>query len=278
MKTININGLLLLLLITAFIGGCKDDETEPLRFYDDSYEVPIHGTRYIGVESGSGDYSVQIENPGLFSASEDNGWSTSEGMLMVRGLLTGESTLIVTDNRTGETANLTIKVIENYETLRVFTLYWDDSTSTIMENKHPVLSKTPFVFLINNKERDVYFADQKGENSITSNGIRIQGKGSYSHTMEDDKPYLTLTYSEDENGQLTDDASVVPTPHKFEITQSSEFLRHRLDENLNLGWETIAKTYPDSLRGEAVSMKGINSSYKLDGKFEQVEIPTGILN
>ncbi len=270
--------LLMLLLLTVWAGACSDEDPEPLSFYNVDYEVPIHGTRYISVKSGSGDYSVQIENPGLLSVSEDDGWSNPEGTLQVRGLLTGESTLIVTDNRTGETANLAIKVTDNYEVLRVSTLYWDESTSTIMENEHPVFSKMPFVFLINNQARDVYFADRSGENSLTSNGIRIQGKGSYSFTMHDGKPYLTLIYSEDENGQLTDDVSAVSTPHKFEITQSSEFLRHRLDETLNLGWGTIAKAYPDSIQGDAISMQEVNSIYQLDGKFEQIEIPSGVLN
>jgi len=278
MRTKNAFKLLMLLLLAVFAGACSDDNPEPLNFYNVAYEVPMHGTRYISVKSGSGDYSFQVDNPYLFSASEDDGWSNPEGTFLVRGLLTGESTLAVTDNRTGETANLTIKVTDNYEALQISTLYWDESTSKIMENEHPVFSKIPFVFLINNKERDVYFADRSGENSLTSNGIKIQGKGTYSLTMENDKYYLTLTYAEDESGELTDDASVIATPHKFEITQSSEFLRHRLDENLNLGWETIAKAYPDSLRGEAITMKGVNSSYQLDGKFEQIEIPTGVLN
>ncbi len=278
MRTKNASNLLVLLLLAVFAGACSDDDPEPLSFFNVAYEVPMHGTRYISVKSGSGDYSVRVDNPHLFSASEDDGWSNPEGTFLVRGLLTGESTLAVTDNRTGETANLTIKVTDNYEALQISTLYWDESTSKIMENEHPVFSKIPFVFLINNKERDVYFADRSGENSLTSNGIKIQGKGTYSFTTEDDKYYLTLTYSEDESGELTDNASVIPTTHKFEITQSSEFLRHRLDENLNLGWETIAKAYPDSLRGESITMKGVNSSYQLDGKFEQIEIPTGVLN
>jgi len=278
MKTKNVFKLLFLTFITLSIGACNDDDPEPLSFYNVAYEVPMHGTRYISVKSGSGDYSVRVDNPYLFSASEDDGWSNPEGTFLVRGLLTGESTLTVTDNRTGETANLTIKVTDNYEALQISTLYWDESISKIMENEHPVFSKIPFVFLINNKERDVYFADRSGENSLTSNGIKIQGKGTYSLTMENHKPCLTLTYAEDENGQLTDDASAVSTPHKFEITQSSEFLLHRLDETLNLGWETIAKAYPDSLRGESITMKGVNSSYQLDGKFEQIEIPTGVLN
>ena len=278
MRTKNAFKLLMLLLLAVFAGACSDDNPEPLNFYNVAYEVPMHGTRYISVKSGSGDYSFQVDNPYLFSASEDDGWSNPEGTFLVRGLLTGESTLAVTDNRTGETANLTIKVTDNYEALQISKLYWDESTSKIMENEHPVFSKIPFVFLINNKERDVYFADRSGENSLTSNGIEIQGKGTYSFTTEDDKYYLTLTYPEGESGELTDNASVIATPHKFEITQSSEFLRHRLDENLNLGWETIAKAYPDSLRGEAITMKGVNSSYQLDGKFEQIEIPIGVLN
>jgi hypothetical protein len=278
MKTKKISKLLMLLLLAVFAGACSDDKAEPLSFYNSAYEVPIHGTRYIGVKSGNGNYSVQIENPGLFSASKEEGWSNPAGTLLVRGLLTGESKLIVTDNQTGEAVGLAIRVIENYETLRVSTFYWDDSTSTIKENKHPVFSKIPFVFLINNRARDVYFADRSGENSAIGNDIRIQGKGSYSFTMENGKPYLTLTYPADENGQLTDAVSAVSTPYKFEITQSSEFMRHRLDENLNLGWGTIAKAYPDSLRGEAITMKGVNSTYQLDGSFEQIEIPTGVLN
>ena len=278
MKTKKISKLLMLLLLAVFAGACSDDKAEPLSFYNSAYEVPIHGTRYIGVKSGNGNYSVQIENPGLFSASKEEGWSNPAGTLLVRGLLTGESKLIVTDNQTGEAVGLAIRVIENYETLRVSTFYWDDSTSAIKENKHPVFSKIPFVFLINNRARDVYFADRSGENSAIGNDIRIQGKGSYSFTMENGKPYLTLTYPADENGQLTDAVSAVSTPYKFEITQSSEFMRHRLDENLNLGWGTIAKAYPDSLRGEAITMKGVNSTYQLDGSFEQIEIPTGVLN
>lgn len=278
MKTKNASKLLFLTFICLFIGACNDDDPEPLSFYDTYYEVPVNGTRYIGPQTGSGDYSLHVENPYLLSASEEDGWSNPAGMFLVRGLITGESTLTITDNRTEETASLTIKVTDNYEVLRVSSLYWDESGSKIMKNEHPVFSKIPFVFLINNKERDVYFADRNDENSLTGNGLIIQGKGSYSFTMEDGKPYLTLTYKENENGQLTDDASAVSTPHKFEIIQSGEFLRHRLDEALNLGWETIAKAYPDSLRGEAITMKGVDSTYQLDGKFEQIEIPAGILN
>ena len=110
MKTKNVFKLLALIFITLFIGACNDDDPEPLSFYDTNYEVRVHGTRYIGPQTGSGDYSLQVENPYLLSASEEKGWSAPEGMLLVRGLLTGESTLSVTDKRTGETINIKIKV------------------------------------------------------------------------------------------------------------------------------------------------------------------------
>ncbi len=274
----NVFKLLFLAFVILFIGACNDDDPQPLSFYNTYYEVPVHGTRYIGPQTGSGDYSFQIENPYMFSALEEKDWSAPEGMFLLRGLLTGESTLIVTDNRTGETASLAIKVTDSYEVLWVSTLYWDDSTSTIKKNEHPVFSKIPFVYLINNQARDVYFADRSGENSLTGSGIIIKGKGTYSFTMEEGKHYLTLTYPADENGRLTDDVSAISTTQKFEITQSSEFLLHRLDENLNLGWGTPAKAYPDSLQGDAITMKGVNSTYQLDGKFEQIEIPTRVLN
>ena len=43
-------------IITLF-SGCKEDEENPLRFYNSEYEVPMGGRRYLGLESGNGDYS-----------------------------------------------------------------------------------------------------------------------------------------------------------------------------------------------------------------------------
>lgn len=269
-------GILLLSLVAIIAGGCKDESPDSLDFYEMAYEVPLHGTRYIGIKSGSGDYSIQVENPGLFSASKEDGWSNPAGMLSVRGLLTGESTLIVTDNQTRERANLKVKVVNNYEVFRVSQFCWSDST--MMENKHPILSKMPFVFLINNRMRDVYFADRSGENPAIGNDIRILGNGTYSFTMENGKPYLTLTYKEDENGQLTDAVSAVSTPHKFEITQSSEFLLHRLNKNLNLGWETSSKDYSSDQVNLVLKIQPTDSDNQLECKLEQIEIPAGISN
>ncbi|MDP4268355.1 MAG: hypothetical protein Q8880_13110, partial [Bacteroidota bacterium] len=255
------------IFVTVFAVGCSDDDTESLRFYDEAYEVPIHGTRNIGIKSGSGDYTLQVENTGLFTASEDKGWSNPAGVLLVRGLLTGESTLIVKDNRTGETTKLKIKVTNNYEALHV----------SVLKNDQPILSKMPYIFLINNKSRDMYFADSEGERSITNNGLRIRGKGNYSFTMEDNKPYLTLIYATDDKGDITDDATIAPVSHKFLLTQSSGFVLHRLDVNLNLGWETAAGNYSEDQSSLVIKMEQANSDYKIEGMLVPVEIPKGIL-
>ncbi|WP_321436847.1 hypothetical protein [uncultured Bacteroides sp.] len=268
MKTINLYRLLLLLLIITFVGACKNDETESLNFYNDSYEVPIHGTRYIGIKSGSGDYSIQVKNTGIFSASEEYGWSNSAGMILISGLLTGEGTLTVIDNVTKETRNLKIKVTHNYEVFRVSTF----------ENSHPVLSKTPFLFLINNKARDVYFVDKSGQQTITDNGLRVQGKGTYTFTVENGKTYLTLIYATDNNKQLTNNAAIAPAPHKIQITKNSEYVLHRLDENLSLNWETPAGSYPIDQQFLAMKMEEVDTGYKIDGSLEYVEIPQDILN
>lgn len=267
MKTKNVFRLLLLFLVTVLAVKCSDDETEPLRFYNDSYEVQIHGTRYIGVESGSGNYTIQVENSGIASASLDPDWSSEAGMILVRGLLTGETTLTVIDNETNETCSLLIKVTDNYEVFRV----------SKYENIHPVLSKMPFLFLINNDAKDLLFADMEGEKSITDNGVRVRGKGSYSLTMEDNKPYITLIYATDDNGALTDDANITPAPHKFQITKSSEFALHRLDENLNLGWGTPSASYTAEQSFLTMEMEEVASGYLFETKLEQVEIPQDIL-
>ena len=267
-KTINLYRLLLLLLVITFVGACKNDETESLNFYNDSYEVPIHGTRYIGIKSGSGDYSIQIKNTGIFSASEEYGWSNPAGMILISGLLTGERTLTVIDNVTKETRNLKIKVTHNYEVLRVSTF----------ENSYPVLSETPFLFLINNKARDVYFVDKSGQQTITDNGLRVQGKGTYTFTVENGKTYLTLIYATDNNKQLTNNTAITPAPHKIQITKNSEYVLHRLDENLSLNWETPAGSYPIDQQFLAMKLEEVGTGYKIEGSLEYVEIPQDILN
>ena len=75
--------------ILILLNACnKDDNDNPLRFYNDTYEVPMGGIRYLGLESGNGDYSLEVEDQRLISAQVEHGWSTPGGSaIYVRGIL-----------------------------------------------------------------------------------------------------------------------------------------------------------------------------------------------
>ena len=108
--------------ILILLSACnKDDNDNPLRFYNDTYEVPMGGIRYLGLESGNGDYSLEVEDQRLISAQVEHGWSTPGGSaIYVRGILTGKTTLKVTDAATLESCLLKIKVVDNYEAMQLF--------------------------------------------------------------------------------------------------------------------------------------------------------------
>ena len=60
--------------ILTLLSACKDDNNSPLRFYNDTYEVPMGGIRYLGLESGNGDYSLEVKDQRLVSAQVEQGW------------------------------------------------------------------------------------------------------------------------------------------------------------------------------------------------------------
>ena len=63
MKTKTLSYTPILFCILILWSACKDDADAPLRFYDSKYEVPMGGRRYLGIESGNGDYSLESEIP-----------------------------------------------------------------------------------------------------------------------------------------------------------------------------------------------------------------------
>lgn len=101
----------MLCCILTLLSGCKDDDDNPLRFYNSEYEVPMGGRRYLGLESGNGDYSLAVKDTRIASAGTETGWSgvPAGRMIYVTGILTGTTYLTVTDNATQETCTLPIK-------------------------------------------------------------------------------------------------------------------------------------------------------------------------
>ena len=76
--------------------------------------------RYLGLESGNGDYSLEVKDTRIASAGTETGWSgvPAGRMIYVTGILTGQTYLTVTDNATQETCTLPIKVVDNYEDIK----------------------------------------------------------------------------------------------------------------------------------------------------------------
>lgn len=265
MRTKYLFGIMLLSLLTISFSACSDDYM-PLSFDQDSYEVPAQGSRYLGLQSGNGEYTLEIKDPQIATASIEHGWSNPGGsMISVYGMQKGETTLTITDNATKETRSLQIRVTDGYEIYHIYNY----------ESNHPALKETPFIFLIANEARDVYFFSQK-KTRVSKDDLLLNAKGRYAFTQEDNNLYLTLTYSSDDNGRLTD-ATIAPTPHKFLITESSEVVLHRLDKNLNLGLRTPSlRTSPNPYYYK-MNIQEVGTEYKISGSLEYGQIPDGIL-
>lgn len=57
-----------LFCLLASLNACKDEDNQPLEFYDSYYEVPMGGIRYIGPKSGNGDYNLEMEHTQIAAA------------------------------------------------------------------------------------------------------------------------------------------------------------------------------------------------------------------
>ena len=185
----------MLCCILTLLSGCKDDDDNPLRFYNSEYEVPMGGRRYLGLESGNGDYSLAMKDTRIASAGTETGWSgvPAGRMIYVTGILTGTTYLTVTDNATQESCTLPIKVVDNYENIELLRSY----LSNLPNGDANLLPGISDIFLINNHARDAYFFKQ-GEQTAFSSGLELITQGSYKLEKEegdDEKVTLTLTFS-----------------------------------------------------------------------------------
>lgn len=266
----------MLCCIFTLLSSCKDDDDNPLRFYDSEYEVPMGGRRYLGIESGNGDYSLEVKDTRIAGAGTETGWTgvPAGRQIYVTGILTGKTYLKVTDNATMETCTLPIKVVDNYENIRLSRNY----ISTLPNGDPNLLSGISDIFLINNHARDVYFFKQ-GEQTAFSSGLELITKGSYQLDKEEsdnEKATLTLTFSKD--------AATPVSEHKF-ILWGNSYLFHRLDKNLNLSWNTppIGETRTSPKPPPAYTLEEIAEGIEpgvgrqLSFSLTEQEMPTGIL-
>ena len=247
----------MLCCILTLLSGCKDDDDNPLRFYNSEYEVPMGGRRYLGLESGNGDYSLAVKDTRIASAGTETGWSGVPAGRMIY-----------------ETCTLPIKVVDNYENMELLRSY----LSNLPNGDANLLPGISDIFLINNHARDAYFFKQ-GEQTAFSSGLELITQGSYKLEKEegdDKKMTLTLTFSEDMATPVSD--------HKF-IIWGNSYLFHRLDKSLNLNWNTppIGETRtspappPSYTLEEIAEGTEIGKGRQLSFSLSQQEIPAGIL-
>lgn len=268
MKRKNFFGMLLLSLFAFCFAACSDDDPAPFTFYDDYYEVPVHGTRHLGLKTGHRNYSVEISDPRYAHAIIEDGWTDPNGMIVLQGLLTGETTLIITDNETNKKHTLKVRVVPNYESFYA---------NTIKENAHPALYDVT-TFLMNNAQREVLFLKRESI-SLTDYKMVLVSRGRYAFSKEGDDYYLTLTYATSD--EKFTDATIAPEPHKFRITNCSDHLLHKLNQNLNLGFDTTPgaePSYSSSDWTDALEMEEVGTTYKVSASVPGIsQLPEGIL-
>lgn len=271
----NLFRLLLLVLPVLSAVSCKDDADAPLRFYESYYEVPMGGIRYLGLESGNGDYSVEVADQRFASAGTDKGWTGVPGgtTIYVRGILTGTTALQVTDYATGESQTLTIKVTDNYQCLR---LHHKEDNKEIA-----ALEGIDCLFLIDNaNSREAYLFKQGPQTALTQ-GLELKAKGTYTSEKEGQDTYLlTLTFQATDSEKAS--AGTPPTTCRL-LLPAIPYVHHRLDKNLHLGWNTPAlspaetKTSPEPPTQYTLTLWDDTQQTTAFSFSNELEMPFGLL-
>lgn len=268
------------LLCVAGFAGCDNNDDErafaPFRLEKESYEVMMKGRNMIFVTNGSGDFALTVEKPALLDAvyespvNDPSLFNDHPGAIRLVGKQKGETKLTVTDRVTGETQTVRIKVTDSY------------IAYSIRESDHPALTGHTILYFIHNPARDCYFITvdpQTGEFSATP-----AAKGAYRFSVETEGegnpvPYLTLVYSADEQGRLTD-AAIAPEPHRFDLSGNNPAAYTALESALGFRWNDLRSE--TSLRdiNKAVQMRvtETGTAYSVEGELTIDRLfPEGIL-
>lgn len=268
-----------ILFVPLGLPSCEKTEHESLSFYYDYREVPVNGTVLIGPKTGSGNYTLEVENPLLFSAEMQTGWSSAAGMIAIQGRLKGDTRLTVTDNLTKESQKLKIKVTDNYEVMRISKANKTDNGEV---PPFPAsLNTIEWICLVNNTERDLYLVNRESTSS-TDYVLKVRGKGTYTIDTEEGNCFMTFSYGVDEKGQPTLDAESAKTvSYRFRMS-INDLALHRLNQNLNLGLETsMPDNWKELIRYDweiGIPMEGMGTAYKAFGTLlSSFEMPVGVL-
>lgn len=280
MKVENLFGLILLFVSICSITSCDDknenvQEATPFHLKKHYYEVALRGNNNIPIVNGSGDVNVFVEDEEIVSATYNGELFADQqkGVILVEGKSKGETTIKITDNITRESETVSIKITDSYVACH------------ITESNHPFLKIGITLFLINNEARNFY-AFQMNDMHHTLYE-KPYGYGAYSlcveKTTKDSKaefiPYLTLTYTSDENGSYIT-GEIPQTDHKFNILHPSQFVYRVFESKLGVNWDNMVENatrsnYPDNI----LQMQEESMGYSIIGELDtDYNIPENILN
>lgn len=216
MKIIRLLGMLLLLVVTISFSGCNYEESKekkvyPIRFANNSYEVRVNQLESIGFVDGSGDYTIEVENPELLSATID----VKVERLSISAKQKGETYLTIIDNKADGKVRLKIKVTDSYLGFRL------SSKSNI-----PFIPEETDLFLVNNEQKDFFlFKHDRVVNFPVGKPVL---KGTYSTKVESEVPLLMLTFQNEEG---------ITEAHTYDISESDSEIYSLMNKFINSGWE-----------------------------------------
>lgn len=210
MRNKNLFIFFLIFLCFSFTNCSDDKKTEDihhLSFEKDYYERPLIGAKSIMIRGGNRDYSIKIEDPSVVDIKVDLSSPIGMGSLDIYPKQKGETTIQVKDNIANETTSIRIKIIDSYLNL------------SVGNPIKPPYKQDDNFFLINNDNQDFYLYDKE---------LRLKNTGKYKFSIENNVPYMELTYHKEFENKIT---------YKYDLTGTNQTMFAVI--KLFLGWDWL---------------------------------------
>lgn len=256
------------ILLTTFLFSCKKEEKKPFDFVlPASLESRLNMSGNFPITIGNGDYTIKVKDETILEAYFMNTINAPFGAIGIQGKKKGETTISITDNVIQSTRDIKVKITDFYLPLAV------------SKSNHPALTKAMHIFLVNNTKKDAYFFLQNG------NDLNFKQKGTFEFAAELKEgvktPFLILTYSSDEKGQLAA-SNDKPTVHKFDLTGSDPQVYRALLSIFGVASETPPATKTSPIQTPYIYMKETGTDLSVEGFLGGASpfdyMPTGYLD
>ncbi|MCE8944000.1 hypothetical protein K0G28_27845 [Bacteroides faecis] len=159
------------------------------------------------IRGGNRDYSIKIEDPSVVDIKVDLSSPIGMGSLDIYPKQKGETTIQVKDNIANETTSIRIKIIDSYLNL------------SVGNPIKPPYKQDDNFFLINNDNQDFYLYDKE---------LRLKNTGKYKFSIENNVPYMELTYHKEFENKIT---------YKYDLTGTNQTMFAVI--KLFLGWDWL---------------------------------------